>query len=156
MGAETTLVALGISAYSIIGVAARLITAFILDKVEPARVMALCCVIVAVGCLVTGLIPSASPFIIFLFYLAIGIGFMVCLVVMPTAYANYFGHTNFPKIIGTMLPILAIIASLVPTIAGIYFDAAGNYSGVFIGVGVYAVVGAILASCIRFPKSNDV
>lgn len=156
LGAETTLVAIALSAYSVIGVLARLITAFVLDKIEPARIMAICCIVVAIGCLITGLVPNASPVVVFAFYLSIGVGFMVCLVVMPTAYANYFGHTNFPKIIGTMLPILAVIASLVPTVAGIYFDAIGNYFGIFIGVGIYAIVGAILALCIRIPKSNDI
>lgn len=156
LGSDATMVALGISAYSVIGAVARLIVAFILDRVEPVRIMAVCCLVVAVGCLVTGFVPSGSPVLVFVFYLAIGIGFMVCIVVMPTAYANYFGHTNFPKIIGTMLPILAIIASLIPTIAGIYFDVVGNYSGIFIGVGVYAIVGAACALFTRIPKSNDV
>lgn len=151
---STTVVALAISAYSIVGLLARLFVAFIVDRVEPARILACCCAIIALGCLITGLMPSDSPIIVFVFYVTIGIGFMVCVVVMPTAYANYFGHTNFPKILGVMLPILAVIASLLPTVAGIYFDIFGDYSGVFIGVGIYAIIGAVFALLVRFPKSN--
>ena len=71
---------------------------------------------------------------------------------MPTAFANYFGIVNFPKIIGTVLLLLSLFSGLVPTIAGAAFDATGTYATMFAVVAVICLVGCVAGFLVRFPK----
>ena len=71
---------------------------------------------------------------------------------MPTELANMFGNTNYAKILGIVLPIVAVLASLVPTIAGAVYDTTGSYTPAFIGMGVVGILGFIASCCVRIPK----
>ena len=89
---------------------------------------------------------------LYVYYVLLGLGFGGNTSVMPTAFANYFGIANFPKIIGTVLLLLSLLSGLVPTIAGMVFDATGAYTTMFAVVAVICLVGTVAGFLVRFPK----
>lgn len=89
---------------------------------------------------------------LYVYYILLGLGFGGNTSVMPTAFANYFGIMNFPKIIGTVLLLLSVLSGLVPTIAGVVFDVTGAYTPMFAAVAVICFVGMVAGFLVRFPK----
>jgi MFS family permease len=93
--------------------------------------------------------------VLYCYYILLGIGFGGNAIVMPTAFANYFGYTHFPKIMGVVLLLLSIFSALVPTIAGAVYDASGSYSPMFFVIAIICLVGAVTAFLVRFPKKAN-
>jgi sugar phosphate permease len=53
-------------------------------------------------------------------------------VLTPIMLANYFGKTNYPKILGWVTPMITAFSSTSPLIAGMIYDGTGSYMPVFI------------------------
>ncbi len=153
-GLDSTTVALGVSVQAISAVAARLLVAPLADRIEPSRLLAFAGAIMLVSMCAAGFCSTANPVLLFAFYACVGVGFGINIVCLPTCYANYFGFTNYPKIIGWVLPLLSIIAGTIPVLAGVIFNMTGAYNAAFFGTAACCVVGVVCALAVRFPKKS--
>lgn len=155
VGLDSTLIALGVSVQAISAVATRLLVAPLADRIEPSKLLAGAGVMMFVSMCAAGLCGTANPVLLFLFYACVGVGFGINIVCLPICYANYFGFTNYPKIIGWVLPLLSIIAGTIPVLAGVVFNVTGAYSAAFFGTAVCCVIGAIAALLVKFPQKKS-
>ncbi len=154
MGLDSTLVAVGVSVQSISAVAARLLVAPLADRVEPAKLLAVANLVMAASMCSAGLCSDANPVLLFLFYAFVGIGFGVNIVCVPVCFANYFGASHFPKIIGWALPVFSIVAGTVPALAGVAFNIAGSYHVAFFATAACCLVGVACALAVRYPSEG--
>ncbi|MBE6032670.1 MAG: MFS transporter [Clostridiales bacterium] len=151
-GSNMDIVTTAISVKSVAGIVALLICSVLLDKVEPIRVHGIATLLMGIGALLAAF--SGSTGTVFIYYICIGAGYACQTACMPTELANYFGNTNYPKILGFVLPIIAVLASLVPTIAGRIFDVSGSYQTAFIILAVIGLIGFISSCLVRFPRKK--
>lgn len=149
-GSNMDIVTAAISLKGAAGIVALLICSILLDKIEPIRVHGLGTLLMGIGAMVAAF--TGSALVIYFYYICVGVGYACQTVCMPTEIANYFGNTNYPKILGIVLPIIAILASLVPVGAGAIYDATGTYQTAFIILGVIGIAGFIVSNFVRFPK----
>jgi MFS family permease len=109
----------------------------------------------AIGAVLAFICSPGNVVILYAYYALLGISFGGNTSVMPTAFANYFGITHFPKIMGTVLLLLSLFSGLVPVISGIVFDMAGSYVNMFLAVAVICVIGGVASLLLRFPKKDQ-
>lgn len=153
LGGSLDTVSVGLSFKAIGGIAILALCSFLIDRVEPIRVHGLGVLLMGLGALIAAY--SGSPVVIVAYYAIIGIGYAVQTACMPTELANMFGSTHYPRIIGWVLPIVAVISSFVPTIAGAIFDLTGSYVPAFLGVAVICVIGFVASRLVRIPKETE-
>lgn len=152
LGIDPTVVAGAVAVQGIAAVAVNLVIAPLADRIEPARILGVCALLTAVGALCAWLAQPGDVVMLYVYYVLLGLGFGGNTSVMPTAFANYFGIVNFPKIIGTVLLLLSLLSGLVPTIAGAVFDATGAYTVMFLVVAIICLIGTVAGFLVRFPK----
>ncbi|MBE6032669.1 MAG: MFS transporter [Clostridiales bacterium] len=156
LGLSSTIVAGAVSAQGVAGVIVRVCLAPLADRIEPIRIAGICAIFVGAGAFLAATAQTDSVAVLYTYYILLGIGFGGNLIVMPTAFANYFGHTNFPKVMGTVLPLLSIFSSLIPVLAGVVFDMSGAYNTMYFIIGGIAIIGLITSLLVRFPKEDRV
>jgi len=89
------------------------------------------------------------PFIVFTYCIILGTGFGIASIAMGNLFPDYFGRTEFPKIMGYTMPITTLVASFGATVAGIIRDNTGSYTLAFqlsLGFMVLAFI------CVFFAK----
>jgi MFS family permease len=89
------------------------------------------------------------PLIVFTYCILLGIGFGVQSIAMGNLIPDYFGRTEFPKIMGYTMPVTTLLSSFGATIPGIIRDNTGSYTLAFqlcLGLSILAMV------CIIFAK----
>ena len=124
------------------------------DGIEPARILGVCALLAGVGAFLGFICTSGNIVILYAYYILLGIAFGGNTSVMPTAFANYFGIVNFPKIMGVILLLLSVFSCLVPIIAGIVFDVISSYTVMFLAVTIICAIGAIATFLVRYPKTK--
>lgn len=152
LGLDPTVIAGAVAVQGIAAVAVNLIIAPLADRIEPARILGVCALLTGIGAFCAFAAPVGNVPLLYAYYILLGLGFGGNTSVMPTAFANYFGIANFPKIIGAVLLLLSLLSGLIPTIAGAIFDATGTYATMFMAVGIICLVGTIAGFAVRFPK----
>lgn len=152
LGIDAGIVAGAVAVQGIAAVAVNLIIAPLADRIEPARILGVCALLTAIGAFCAFIAQPGSVALLYVYYILLGLGFGGNTSVMPTAFANYFGIANFPKIIGTVLLLLSLLSGLVPTIAGVVFDATGTYATMFLVVAIICLIGTVAGFAVRFPK----
>ena len=150
-GHSLDLVSVALSWKTAVGVVLLLGLSFLLDRIEPIRIHGIATLIGGIGALLAALFGS-NVVVLFIYYASVAIAYGTQTAAMPTELANMFGNTNYAKILGIVLPIVAVLASLVPTIAGAVYDTTGSYTPAFIGMGVVGILGFIASCCVRIPK----
>jgi MFS family permease len=90
-----------------------------------------------------------SPWIVFTYCLFLGIAFGIQAIAMGNLMPDYFGRTEFPKIMGYTMPITTLVASFGATIPGIIHDMTGTYNFAFQLCFCCMILGLI---CIIFAK----
>ena len=101
------------------------------------------------GCLLTAAAYTEFLILIFIYCALLGIGFGIQAIAMGNLFPDYFGRTEFAKIMGYTMPFNIFISSFGGTTAGIIFDKTGSYTLAFqICLGV-SIIGLI---CIIFAK----
>ena len=101
------------------------------------------------GCLLVAAAFTEFLILIFIYCALLGIGFGIQSIAMGNLFPDYFGRTEFPKIMGYTMPINILISSFGGTTAGVILDKTGSYTLAFrICLGVM-IVGLI---CIVFAK----
>lgn len=151
-GLDPTLVAVGVSVTSVSAIVARLFVAPLADSIEPARLLAGANMVMIASMCAAGFCTTPVPALMFVFYVCVGFAFGINIVCLPVCFANYFGFSHFPKIIGWALPIFSIVAGTIPALAGLVFNAAGSYNLAFFGVAVCCAVGCVCALLVRYPR----
>ncbi|MDR3289340.1 MAG: MFS transporter [Peptococcaceae bacterium] len=146
-------VSVALSLKAIGGIAALLFCSFLIDRVEPIRVHGLAALLMGLGALVTVLV-GGSMIIMIAYYVIVGLGFATHNACLPAELANIFGNVHYSKIHGWLLPIIAVLASFVPTIAGTVFDVTGSYVPAFIGLAIIGLAGFISSCLVRVPKTK--
>ena len=89
------------------------------------------------------------PSIVFAYCVLLGIAFGIQAIAMGNLMPDYFGRTEFPKIMGYTMPITTLVASFSPTIAGIIHDITGAYTLAFQLCFCCMILGLL---CIIFAK----
>lgn len=106
----------------------------------------------AIATLILGLIiaPFANSFSTVILYSTLfGIGFGINVLVLVNMLPNYFGVSEYPKIMGYITPFNTIIGSVSAPLAGYARDIIGSYVPAF---QISVVVMAIAFVCIIFAK----
>ncbi len=156
LGIDATTVAGAVAVEGIAAVAVSLLIAPLADKIEPVRIAGVCALLTTIGAFLAFTSSTASVPVLYCYYILLGIGFGGNAIVMPTAFANYFGYTHFPKIMGAVLLLLSVFSALVPTIAGAVYDASGSYGPMFLVITIVCLIGTLTAFLVRFPKNEHV
>jgi MFS family permease len=118
-------------------------------KMHYLAIIAMAIGVAGFGCLLFAAAFTEFPILIFIYCALLGIGFGIQSIAMGNLFPDYFGRTEFPKIMGYTMPINILISSFGGTTAGIILDKTGSYTLAFqICLGIM-VAGLI---CIVFAK----
>lgn len=150
-GLDLGTVAVGQSVMTATGIVLLLGLAFIMDRFEPVRVHGIGTLIGSIA-VTLALFFGDQAWAMFVFYIGVAIAYGIQTVAQAADLGNYFGNTNYAKIAGTFLLIVACIACTIPTIAGALYDATGSYNIAFIIDIALGVVAFIVSLCFRYPK----
>jgi MFS family permease len=154
LGIDATVVAAAVAVEGIAAVAVSLLIAPLADRIEPIRIAGVCALLTGIGAFLAFSSGTASIPVLYCYYILLGIGFGGNAIVMPTAFANYFGYTHFPKIMGVVLLLLSVFSGLIPTIAGAVYDSSGSYTPMFLAIAVICLAGTLTAFLVRFPDKG--
>ena len=91
---------------------------------------------------VMALMHAVNVFFIYLYSVLTGLGFGGMIVLIPNLTAAYFGRLHYSRIAGWIAPIITLVASVSPLLAGCLFDLTGSY------VVPFAITAFLLFSCI--------
>ncbi|MDT8902583.1 MFS transporter [Anaeroselena agilis] len=140
------------------GIAGRLISGWLMDRI-PARfvmMLGLCCYFVG-----SFLAIKASPSTLMLVYIAAacyGAGFGWCFVAQQTMLGHFFGPAAFPKLNGNLLAISAVLVSGAGLVGGRLFDVFKGYNEAFylnVAMGVLGIVLLIFTTMPKAPSASE-
>lgn len=154
LGLDSGTIALAVAVQGVAAVVVNLLVAPLADRIEPARMLAVCAFLVGLTCASAAFAGQGSVVLLFASYIFMGLGFGGNSALMPVAFANYFGIEVFPKLIGTVLLLLSLLSAVVPLAGGLVFTATGSYVGAYLVIMVICFIGAICGFLIKFPKSE--
>jgi len=88
-------------------------------------------------------------YIVFIYCFLLGIAFGIQAIAMGNLFPDYFGRTEFPKIMGYTMPITTLFSSFGATAAGFILDKTGVYTLAF-QLSLGAMIAALI--CMLFAK----
>ena len=94
---------------------------------------------------------SGNAPLVALAYLLWGTGVGALFPTQEVIWAQYFGRRYLGEVRSVVLPVSLSMGAAGPLITALYFDAVGDYNGVFLSVGVTWVLAAILILAVRRP-----
>jgi MFS family permease len=103
---------------------------------------------IAIAGYITILFAHSMP-IVLAYCIILGIGFGIQSIAMGNLFPNYFGVSEFPKIMGYTMPFNTIVSSFGATFAAFIFQKTGKYIPAF-QVSIALLVVALI--CILFAK----
>ncbi|HEX6279896.1 MAG TPA: MFS transporter [Pyrinomonadaceae bacterium] len=125
---------LGLSTLFFVSVSGKFLFGFFSDRFPPTQVMMACCFVMFASTLV---LLNLSQATVFLFLVPFGFGYGGTFVLLQRIAADYFGNRDYPKILGVLIVIETVGASIGGLVTGRLADAAGgDYTTAF-----YAVIG---------------
>jgi MFS family permease len=95
------------------------------------------------------LVFANSLALAFVYSVVLGLGFGIQSIAMGNIFPDYFGRTEFPKIMSYTMPFTTLLASIGAPIAGYIRDTTGSYIPAF---RISLVLLAIAFLCIIFAK----
>lgn len=144
--------ALAMSVFTIMGLPARLIAGYFLDRSQPRYVFVagfLCYSLAYVAAL---MITAQTLPLAFLAAVLMAFGFGLSFVSVQTVVAQYFGLKAFPKLNGNALLISAVVSCPAPVLAGYLFGIYGSYAPSFIMNIIAGVIGMVVVLFLKMPK----
>ena len=145
-GLDPTMAALIVSSFSLMSVVATIACGF-LPRRWPIRVpLALAGAMLAAGTLLMPGVVSAADGFLAAGLFGVGIGAVLTLV--PVAWADYFGRTNYGAIRGLALSAQVLAQAAGPLLSGILYDLTGTYTislQCFAALSVLSIVAALAA-----------
>ena len=131
---------LGLSTLFFVSVSGKFLFGYLSDQFSPTRVMLVCCAVMFASTLVLLELTAATAFA---FLVPFGFGYGGTFVLLQRIAADYFGNRDYPKILGFLIVIETVGASIGGLVTGRMADAAGgDYTHAFHIV--IAVTGAAL------------
>jgi MFS transporter, OFA family, oxalate/formate antiporter len=154
-GISATSAAMILSATNVAITAGSLIIGLIADKIGSRKILIICEFLIL--CVILFLLPVNSAPVLGIIVVLMYLGFGGIAVLQGTIIAELFGMKSNGIILGCVNFIYTIGASLGAWLAGLLFDATGNYQWVFSVCGVLSIISIIMAiSLNRARKSREV
>lgn len=154
LGFDSMFIAGAASVMGIMSLITKMCTGFIADRIDPIKIIAFATLLQIIGILIGAF--ASSGWMVYAFYILIGLGFGTIATNLPTVVANYFGAHEFSKNLGTTMMIGGFISSGISTAVGAVFDATGGCTTGFIGVAVILLVCLVCALLVRKPVVKGV
>lgn len=122
----------GLSALFFVSVAGKFLFGALSDRFPPTRVMVACCFVMFASTLVLLNLTAST---VFAFLVPFGFGYGGTFVLLQRIAADYFGNRDYPKILGVLIVIETVGASVGGLVTGRMADAAGgDYTMAFYAV----------------------
>jgi cyanate permease len=128
--------------FSVCSIAGSLMVGFLCDRMDPRIAWAVCILMIGSGVFIAT--RAGSDVAMYLFTGMIGFGSGAALASWHATIANYFGPASFPSILSTQMPISTTLAAASPFLVGMVYDMHGSYTPVFIALGAFSVLTAVL------------
>jgi MFS family permease len=134
-----------VAVIAVAGAIGKLILGHISDIMGRVRVMMLCGVLTAVGCL--GLVFAQAFFILVLFTIVFGVGYGTIWPVYAASARDLFPHDYSGSVVGLWTLYHGLGSVLSPVIAGWTIDATGSYAWAF----TLAVISSVISMLLLIP-----
>jgi MFS family permease len=122
----------GLSSLFFVSVLGKFLFGWLSDRFPPTRVMLACCLVMFASTLVLLNLTAST---IFAFLIPFGFGYGGTFVLLQRIAADYFGNRDYPKILGVLIVIETVGASIGGLVTGRMADAAGgDYTKAFYAV----------------------
>ena len=122
----------GLSSLFFVSVLGKFLFGALSDRFPPTRVMLACCLVMFASTLVLLNLTAST---IFAFLIPFGFGYGGTFVLLQRIAADYFGNRDYPKILGVLIVIETVGASIGGLVTGRMADAAGgDYTKAFYAV----------------------
>jgi MFS family permease len=128
--------------FSVCSIAGSLMVGFLCDRMDPRIAWAVCILMIGSGVFIAT--RAGSDVAMYLFTGMIGFGSGAALASWHATIANYFGPASFPSILSTQMPISTTLSAASPFLVGMVYDMHGSYTPVFIALGAFSVLTAVL------------
>ena len=93
---------------------------------------------------------GSAPLVAFA-YLLWGTGVGALFPTQEVIWAQYFGRRYLGEVRSVVLPVSLAMGGAGPLMTALYFDAVGDYNGVFLAVGINWVLASLLILAVRRP-----
>ena len=113
----------GLSSLFFVSVLGKFLFGWLSDRFPPTRVMLACCLVMFASTLVLLNLTAST---IFAFLIPFGFGYGGTFVLLQRIAADYFGNRDYPKILGVLIVIETVGASIGGLVTGRMADAAGG------------------------------
>ena len=150
LGLSPSAAAAIVTTFAGVGIAARVTSGGIVDRIGGTRVMATAALILGITLIAFSL--TRSTVLIYLIAGVFGVGFGGYVSSMSPLAAQLFGLTSHGVIFGVAMFGVTVGAGIGSLAAGAVFDARGTYSPAFLSAGVLSLVTFVLVLFIRTPK----
>lgn len=141
--------AMSVSVLAITSLFSRLAGGYLADRMEPRYPWAIAMVVYAAG-LAIAIEPGAIGSV-YVYAALAGTGIGIYLVCQAAMIGNYFGAGAFATVMGMVVPLTTIAASISPVVMGYLFDAQGDYRTALTGLTAIAIGSAVLVLAIKPP-----
>ena len=149
LGYTPTQAAFSLSVMTLVSLAGTLLVAGLGDHIEPRLLLAAAMLLFGSGMLLA--VHAAGALGLYLYAILLGAGFGIAYPCMMTLAANYFGEKAYPSVLGALMSMCTVTASLGAFGAGYLYDHFGSYSGAFYAVSALCVLSFFLMVWIRPP-----
>ncbi|WP_319409419.1 MFS transporter [uncultured Desulfosarcina sp.] len=143
LGCPDTLVVLSLGLMAFFSIIGRLLAGGLGDRVEPRRIWSVALFSTAMGMIFLIHFDDWGNAAVYLYAFCMGAGMGGAYVSLATIVGNYFGPRYFASIMGTIFPIIFLVAGVAPYAAGFNYDLQGNYTAAFYVLMVLSITGAV-------------
>ena len=143
----------GLSTLFFVSVTGKFLFGFLSDRFPPTRVMIACCLVMFASTLILLDLNSST---VFAFLIPFGFGYGGTFVLLQRIAADYFGNRDYPKILGVLIVIETVGASLGGLVTGRLADAAGgDYTTAFYAVIAVSGLAFLLTVSLEFFSKRE-
>lgn len=122
-------------------------------RMEPNRVASICFVQSAIAMVIILLAAEAHTFApLAVGFVLMGWGFGGAIPLQETIWASYFGRRYIGAVRSAALPVALFLGAGAPLAVSAYYDAVGNYRGIFFLIAGLWIVAAALSIFVRRPR----
>ncbi|MDR2106293.1 MAG: MFS transporter [Coriobacteriales bacterium] len=147
---DQTMVAAAVSSMGLAMMAGKFFWGVISDRVEPARLLALCNLFIVVG-LIVGAFAS-NAIMPYLSFVLAGFGYGGMMPLVPTVLANFFGRDVLSRAVGIGQLVFGVLSGFIATIGFALGDATGSLVNAFYLTAVIVAVCGLFGLFARPPK----
>ena len=143
----------GLSVLFLVSVTGKFLFGTLSDRFPPTRVMLICCFVMFTSTLVLINLTAST---VFAFLIPFGFGYGGTFVLLQRIAADYFGNRDYPKILGLLIVIETVGASIGGLVTGKMADSAGgDYTNAFYAVIAVSGVAFLLTCALTILKRRE-